>query len=63
VTPYSLVRIDVSEKLMASIFRAKRISEAGTTLAVTSNISMLRGDTLLRNVGSYKSYTASHPGK
>jgi hypothetical protein len=31
------VRTDVSEKLSASIIRVTKISELGTTLAVTSN--------------------------
>jgi hypothetical protein len=33
----ALVRTDVSEELSASIIRVTRISELGTTLAVTSN--------------------------
>jgi hypothetical protein len=33
----TLVRTDVSEENIASIIRAKRIGELGTTLAVTSN--------------------------
>jgi hypothetical protein len=33
----ALVRTDFSEELSASIIRATRISELGTTLAVTSN--------------------------
>jgi hypothetical protein len=32
-----LVRTDVSEELSASIIRVKRISELGTTVAVTRN--------------------------
>jgi hypothetical protein len=32
----ALVRIDVSEKISASIIRVTRIGEVGTTLAVTS---------------------------
>jgi hypothetical protein len=32
-----LVRTEVSEKLIASIIRIKRISELATTLVVTSN--------------------------
>jgi hypothetical protein len=32
------VRADVSEELVASIFRAETISELGTTLAVTSRL-------------------------
>jgi hypothetical protein len=37
----ALVRTDVSEELIASIIRETRISELGTTLAVTSNRCML----------------------
>jgi hypothetical protein len=33
----SLVRTDISEELSASIIRVTRISELGTTLAVTDN--------------------------
>jgi hypothetical protein len=33
----ALVRTDVSEKLIASIIRVKRIIELGTAVAVTSN--------------------------
>jgi hypothetical protein len=33
----ALVRTDVSEELSASFIRVTRISELGTTLAVTSN--------------------------
>jgi hypothetical protein len=33
----AVVRIDVSEELSASFIRVTRISELGTTLAVTSN--------------------------
>jgi hypothetical protein len=32
-----LVRMDVSEKYIVSILRVERISELGTTLAVTNN--------------------------
>jgi hypothetical protein len=35
----ALVRIDVSEKLSASIIRVITIGELGTTLAVTNNPS------------------------
>jgi hypothetical protein len=63
----ALVRTDVSEEHFASIIRVT-IGEL-RTLAVTGNRSMLLrllvnanvdngGDTLLRNVGSYKSHTA-----
>jgi hypothetical protein len=37
----ALVRTDVSEVLSASIMRVTKISELGTTLAVTSNLCML----------------------
>jgi hypothetical protein len=33
----TLVRIDVSEECVTSIIAVKKISELGTTLAVTSN--------------------------
>jgi hypothetical protein len=56
----TLVRIDVSDELSASIIRVTRICEIGTALAITSNRSTLR-QTLQRNVGSYKSGTAKHP--
>jgi hypothetical protein len=39
----ALVGTDVSEERVASIMRVKRIGELGTTLAVTSNRSTLRG--------------------
>jgi hypothetical protein len=44
----ALVRTDVSEEISASFIRVTRISELGTTLAVTSNRRTLR-----RNVGCY----------
>jgi hypothetical protein len=44
-----LVRTDVSEELSASFISVIRISELGTTLAVTSNRRMLR-----RKVASYR---------
>jgi hypothetical protein len=37
----SLVKADVSEELGTSFIRMTKISEVGTTLAVTSNRSML----------------------
>jgi hypothetical protein len=37
----SLVRTDVSEELSTSFIRAKRISELGTTLALTINRLLL----------------------
>jgi hypothetical protein len=36
VTPYALVRIDVSEELSASIIKVTKIGEPRTTLAITS---------------------------
>jgi demethoxyubiquinone hydroxylase (CLK1/Coq7/Cat5 family) len=42
----ALVRTDVSEEHIASIIRVKRIGELGTTLAVTSNRSTLRRNTM-----------------
>jgi hypothetical protein len=42
VTPFSFVRIDVSEESIASIFKMIGIGELRTTLAVTSNRSTLR---------------------
>jgi hypothetical protein len=33
----ALVRTDISEEIIVSIIRVKRISELGTLLAVTSN--------------------------
>jgi hypothetical protein len=38
----ALVRTDVSEESSASMIRAKRIGELGTTLAVTTNRRTLR---------------------
>jgi hypothetical protein len=38
----ALVRTDVSEELSASIIRATRIGELGTTLHITSNQCTLR---------------------
>jgi hypothetical protein len=37
----ALVQTDVSEELSASFIRVRRISDLGTTLAVTSNRHML----------------------
>jgi hypothetical protein len=44
----TLVTTDVSEERIASIIRIIRIGELGTTLAVTSNRSTLRRNTLMR---------------
>jgi hypothetical protein len=41
----ALVRTDVSEERIVCIFRVTRIGEPETTLAVTSNRSMLRRNT------------------
>jgi hypothetical protein len=41
----ALVRTDVAEELSASFIRVKRISELGTTLALTSNRRTLRRNT------------------
>jgi hypothetical protein len=50
----ALVKTDVSEELSASFIRVTRIDELRTTLAVTSNRSKLRRNT----VGAYKSHKA-----
>jgi hypothetical protein len=42
----ALVRTDVSEERTASIIRMTRISELGTTLAITSNRRRLRRNTV-----------------
>jgi hypothetical protein len=61
----TFLRTDVSEELIAFMIRVLKIGELKTTLAVTSNLSTLHpdegGDTLLQNVGSYKSHMAYHP--
>jgi hypothetical protein len=65
----AIVRGNVSEGRIASIIRVKRISELGTVLAVTILTFLARrffhpddrGNTFLRNVSSYNSYTTSHP--
>jgi hypothetical protein len=69
----ALVRSDVFEDRIASVISVERMSELGTTLAVTDflvNVKLIvvrffnphyGGDTVLRNVGSYESHTASDP--
>jgi hypothetical protein len=57
------VRTDVSAERSASISRVTRLSELGTTLAVTKNRHMLchpddGGDKFIRNVGYYESHKA-----
>jgi hypothetical protein len=67
----AVARTDVSEVLISSIVMVTRFVELGTTLAVTGNRSRLRrsansgdgGDTILRNVGFYKSHIVQHPRK
>jgi hypothetical protein len=53
-----LVRTDVSEELSASIIRAIKIGELGTTLAVTSNRRTLRRNT--KRVSSQRASVASY---
>jgi hypothetical protein len=43
----ALLRTDVSEDLIAFIFRVEKIGQLGTTLAVTSNRSTLRSSQIL----------------
>jgi hypothetical protein len=43
----ALVTTDVSQELSASIIRVTRISEIGTTLAVTSNRRTLRRNAIV----------------
>jgi hypothetical protein len=56
----ALIRKDSSEEHIASIIRATRFGELETTLAVISCYSLWWKRYFLRNVGSQKSYTASH---
>jgi hypothetical protein len=49
----ALVSADVSEERIASIIKVERISEVADSCHPDDG-----GDTFLRNVGSYKSYTA-----
>jgi hypothetical protein len=54
----AVVKINVLEEHSASIIRVTRISELGTTLAVTSNQHMLQRNTVFfQNAGSYNSHT------
>jgi hypothetical protein len=59
----ALVRTDVSEERSASIIRATRIGELGTTLAVTSNRRTLRiiPSEQLASVASYCCVVPSSP--
>jgi hypothetical protein len=55
-----LLGTNVQEERIASIIRVTRIGKLGTTLEVPSHPD--DGDTaFLRNLGSYKSQTKSHP--
>jgi hypothetical protein len=60
----ALVGIDVSDDRNASI-RVKRIRELGTNVSSNDQLKhaakKYSGDTFLRNVGSHRSYMASHP--
>jgi hypothetical protein len=49
----ALVRIDVSEELIASFIRVTRIGELGTTLDITSNRRTLRINTKRASVASW----------
>jgi hypothetical protein len=53
----AVVRTDVSEERITSVVRLKKISELGTTLAV-GHTADRSDDTFVRNVSSYKTYTA-----
>jgi hypothetical protein len=57
-----LVRTDVSEERIVSIFRMERIHELGSALAVTIRLNHTEdgGDTFLRKVCYNKSHTAPH---
>jgi hypothetical protein len=59
----ALITAHVSEECIASIVRVTRTGELGT-LELTSVVDSCHpddgGDMFLRNVGSYKSHTASH---
>jgi hypothetical protein len=46
----ALARTEVSDERLVSIIRVKRIGEIGTTLAVTSNRSILRRKTILYSI-------------
>jgi hypothetical protein len=56
----TLVRTGVSEGRIASIDRVTRISELGTTLALTSNRSTLRRNTTLHGISSQRALVASY---
>jgi hypothetical protein len=57
----ALVRIDVWEELSASFIRVTRIGELGTTLALTSNLRMLRRNTSVRQLLVRASVVPSSP--
>jgi hypothetical protein len=54
----AVVRTDVSEESSASIIRATRIGEIGTTQQHKLQLATDARARFLRNVGSYKNYTA-----
>jgi hypothetical protein len=58
VTPCGFVRTEASEERIASIVRMTRICELGATLTVISNQGTIPNKYFLRDIGSYKSYTA-----
>jgi hypothetical protein len=66
VTPFASCK-NVSEECIASIIKVRRISELGTTSAVTCSYFTDSahpddgGDMFLQKVGFYKSHVASHP--
>jgi hypothetical protein len=59
----ALVRTGVSEERIACITNVERITELGITLLSMILYILMRGDTFLRNVGSYKSLRASNPSR
>jgi hypothetical protein len=56
-----IVRTDVPEERVAIMFSVKRTREEGTALTVGFLYLEDGDDTLLRNVGSHKTYTAHIP--
>jgi hypothetical protein len=63
-----LIRTDVSEEPIASIFRVQKLRERRKVLVfqVVSSLEDFQypedgGDTLLRNICPYKTHTVSHP--
>jgi hypothetical protein len=52
----ALVGTDVSEESITSIIKGTRIGELGTTLALTSNLSLLSSAIFLTHFLSHPSY-------